>query len=75
MDISSIWTGRLFAIFTKGRVTSRNIQKNNSFQHNFGTVIGEKLTGTILKSEMSVENKENKIVGMWDQIHIWANLW
>ena len=35
--------------------------KNNSFQHNFGTVNGEKFTDTILKVEMSIENKENKI--------------
>ena len=50
--------------------------KNNSYQHNFGTVNGEKLNDAILKSEMSIENKEKKIfefqpfLGMWDQICI-----
>ena len=45
-----------------------------------GTINGEKLTGTILKAEMSIENKENNIfefpqlLGMWDQILVWANL-
>ena len=44
--------------------------KNNSFQHNFGTINVEKFTDTILKAEMSIENKE----GVWDQILIWENL-
>ena len=54
--------------------------KNNSFQDNFGAVNGENLTDSILKAQMSIENKENKIfesqefLGMWDQILIWANL-
>ena len=34
--------------------------KNNSFQHNFGTVKGEKLTDTILEEEMFIENKQNR---------------
>ena len=34
--------------------------EDNSFQHNFATVNGEKLTDTVLKAEISIENKENK---------------
>ena len=37
--------------------------KNNSFQHNFGTFNGEKLTDTILEAEMSIENKETFLGG------------
>tara|TARA_Y100000310_G_C20143847_1_gene561492 strand:- start:217 stop:414 length:198 start_codon:yes stop_codon:yes gene_type:complete len=35
--------------------------RNNSFQHNFGTVNDEKFTDTISKVEMSIENEEIKI--------------
>ena len=54
MDIHSIWTGSFFQFLGKKCYFQK--LKNNSFQHNFETVNGEKLTDTILKAEISTEN-------------------